>query len=198
MQKLDISYLGKRDYIDVSTLSSALYAALPDITDNRRIKNLNIRLLKKVTNECLLKLCDKNTHVDKEKTAVVFNWDFEGVNYAAHFIESDNLITSRRQELVDDPSDLMKYKDGEVLLFNPINDDCIYNLMKMGRLIVVNKYNLYPRVVRFHFDRLFNREEMKGIIMKADFFAAKDFYKLETFKDGHKFGEIIIKGLQPY
>lgn len=82
-----------------------------------------------------------------------------------------------------------------VVIFNPVNDDCIYDLMKMGRLVVVNKYNLFPRVVRFHFDQLFNQDEMKGIIMTAEFFAPKDFYKLETFKDGKKFGEIIVKGL---
>ena len=201
-QKLNISYLGKRDYIDVSTLSSALYEALPLITENGKIKNLKIRLIKKVENECFLQLfkdSDNSTPKNIPGTAVIFNWDFEGVNYTAFFVEGEKTLNSRIKEIVDDPQEHIRYENGVVTIFNPINDDCIYNLMKMGRLIVVNKYNLYPRVVRFHFDRLFNKQEMKNIVMKAEVFSAtKNFYKLETFKDGIKFGEIIIKGLDPY
>ena len=89
----------------------------------------------------------------------------------------------------------MVYENGIVRLFNPINDDSIYNLMKMGRVIVVNKYNLAPRVLRFHFDRLYNKDELKNVEMRASYFAPKEFYKLETFKSDEKFGEIIIKGL---
>ena len=37
---------------------------------------------------------------------------------------------------------------------------------------------------------------MKGIVMKSIDLGKNDFYRLETFKDNKKFGEIIIKALQ--
>lgn len=206
LKKLNIAYLGRRDYIDVSTLTSALYEALPHITDNAKIKNFNIKILRKVLNECDLWFADENkvnelvTLEFKKNVVATFDWEFEGVTYFAFFKETNVPIVERRNEIVDDPKELMFYeKEAEnVVIFNPINSDSIYNFMKMGRLIVVNKYNLFPRVVRAHFDCLYNQEEMKGVVMTGEFFAAKDFYKLETFKDGKKFGEIIIKALQPY
>lgn len=201
-KKLDISYLGKRDYIDVSTLSSALYGAIPQLTDNTKLKNFKFRVKKKVINECTISLYESELEAKafENEATVVFNWDYEGKNYTAHFKETKTPITKRIPEIMEDTSRHISYDQQlkNVTLSNPVNDDSIYNLMKMGRIIVVEKYNLFPRVVRFHFDRLFNQEELKDVIMTAEFFASKDFYRLETFKEGKKFGEIIIKGLQPY
>lgn len=196
--KLNISYLGKRDYVDVSSLCAALYEAWPEITDNKKMKNFGMRLIKKVTNECFLVLKEAENIVEDERTVLTGSWEYEGKTFNICYQETDKLLTARRTELIDNPVDLMKYENGEVLLFNPINNDSIYNFMKMGRLIIVNKYNLFPRVVRFRFARLLNQDEMKDVIMKASPFGSKNFYRLETFKDNEKFGEIIIKGLTPY
>lgn len=195
---LDISYLGDRDYIDVSTLSSALYQALPDITINSHVTDFKIRLLKKVLFNCeLVWAQDLEPDFDKKKLCVHFNWKFKDQLQSVYFQELSTLITSRKREPMTNPTEHMAYQSGEVHLFDPINDDSIYNLMKMGRILVVEKYHLIPRVVRFKFDRLLNQSELRGVTMKADFFAKEDFYILETFKNNNKFGEIIIKGL-PY
>ena len=200
--KLNISYFGSRNYIDVSTLTSALYEALPNITNNNLITEIKGRLLKKISSECSL-IFHENTSEEKldkdnaSKLVAVFEWLFNEVKHTAYFIETDTIITSRRtEELEKELEYYMTFNKGEVTINEAINDDCIYNLMKMGRLIITKNYSLAPRVVRFYFDRLYNQSEMKGIVMKSIDLGKNDFYRLETFKDNKKFGEIIIKALQ--
>lgn len=193
---MNLSYLGRRDYIDISTLSNALYATLPDITSNDRIECFQCRITKKVEFNCDLILEQgPETKFDRRRAGVQFAWKFEGETYRAFLVERSDRIVARRTECVDDPSDYMTYRDGQVFLNAPINDDCIYNLMKMGKMIVTEKFGLVPRVVRIEFDRLYDRVGMMGITMGAKFFAKTNFYKLETFHRGLKFGEILVKTL---
>lgn len=203
MKNLDLHYFGSRDYIDVSTLSSALYKALPELTVQEKIRDFDIKLLKKVEYHCGVHveevagklLIDKDI---KSKSSVIFNWKHDSKQYIAYFLETEKIITERVAELVEDPSDYMSYGNEVVTIHRPINNDGIYNLMKMGRMIVVNKYNLIPRVVRFHFDFIPGEKELTNVVMKAEPFVGDGFYRLNTLKDGKIFGEIIVKGSQDW
>ena len=198
MKELKLSYFGSRQYIDVSTLTSELYRALPDITPNKEIANFQGRLLKKIMYHCGLMLftgdsCQKE--VD-DNVVAIFEWDYEGKHFQAQFVESSELITERRIEDVEDPKEYIRYTDQRVILERAINHDCIYNLMKMGRIIVVKNYAKSPRVVKYSFNRLLTKDELAGVVMTSRPLGKKDFYCLETWKDGKKFGEIIVKALE--
>lgn len=203
MIALDIKYFGNREYIDVSTLSTALYKALPDLTIQHQIRNFDIKLLKKVEKHCVLAHFEVQGElvIDRElknKSAVIFNWEHQGKKWVGYFVETEKTIVERIPEPVEDPKDYQTFANHEVVIKTPINDDGIYNLMKMGRLIVVKNYNLFPRVVRFHFDFIPGLKELQGVVMKSSPFVGEGFYKLETFKDDKKFGEIIVKGLSDW
>lgn len=203
MIALDIKYFGNREYIDVSTLSTALYKALPEHTIQHQIRNFDIKLLKKVEKHCELAYFEVKGEMSidrdlKNKSAVIFNWEHLGKKWLAYFVETERVITDRIPEPVEDPKDYQVFSDGKVEIKSSINNDGIYNLMKMGRMIVVKNYNLFPRVVRFHFDYIPGEKELPGIIMTSESFVGEGFYKLETFKDSKKFGEIIIKGLSDW
>lgn len=203
MTALDIKYFGNREYIDVSTLSTALYKALPEITVQNEIENFEIKLLKKIEKKCELVyfefqgdlILDKDL---KRQSSVIFNWHSRGKNWVAYFVETEEIITERIAEPVEDPSEYLVYDNQQVIIKTPINNDGIYNLMKMGRMIVVKNYDLFPRVVRFHFDFIPGFQELRGAVMTSEPFVGEGFYKLETFISDKKFGEIIVKGLRDW
>lgn len=184
--KVNLSYLGDRNYIDISTISynffkscgHDIYQASPDYE--------SIRILKKITRNGIL------TESKPTNASCIFKYKINSQKKIYYYIENSTIITSRTIEDAYNREEFFIIKDNTGRFIKPINTFMTYNLMCLGKSLIVANTDLTPRVVQTELNFHIEPNQYEFISMKL-FFLKNNFILLQTFVHDVFHGKIFVK-----
>jgi hypothetical protein len=186
---VNLSYLGPRNYIDVSTLSESFFKACGYDNNDPAIESEAIRIYKKIshhgiltTQHCISMSCKFEYSVNNEKRTY-------------YFLENGPLITTTHPEILYKHEEHFIIQDKIARFIKPINKTMTYNLMCIGKALILSNSQLTPRVVQT--DLRFNLRADDYANLSIEFTPLKnDFILLRTYVNEKKHGDIHVKLLK--
>lgn len=198
---LDLSYLGDRDYIDVSSIISSFWKALSPQTTQSSVGNIHFKILRPIRNQCELVYAENQwPSIGNVEPRVKLKWTSNNRTHLGYFLETNTLLTARRTESSWKLEDHLEIRENVVIIKKAFQEDCIYNLMKAGKYIIQHQSHHAPRVAEFIFNQLYSSNDIRGCVLKYEPLKKirKDqvFIRLVCFKNDNIFGNVYVKLLQ--
>ena len=190
-KRVEFSFFGDRNYVDVTTISKELFKKIS--VPMFQLKKIEFSILKTVSYNGLFTL-SKIKPIADYTVAVSFQYLDE--NYFGFVEDRDDLINQRFDEIPYVIENYFLLEGQSMTITKPLNDDFVYNYMKMGKeLLVKNSIGLNPRVAKYQFDFVPENADYGHLSMKIKLEGKSKFYRLDCyFKDSH-FGYVIVKVL---
>ncbi len=192
--KLNFRYLGSRDYLDISSITDSFWNSF-GVEKREFIKNLEFKLLKEIKFNCELKY-EELHRLDsglKDKAVAELYWEIESQMYQGYFLATAERITEREPEQVFKFEEYCDLTGDRVRLNKLFRQDTCYNLMKMGKYLVTEKYGPDVRVVKYVMKYFVPSADMIGSEMSLSPLPGGQFLRLSCFKKDLEFGQIIIR-----
>jgi hypothetical protein len=190
---IEFSYLGDRDYIDISTISERTNMSLAEL-GILNVEQIRLRVLHPVLYNGVFEVASAESgKVVPKESPIAVDFRANSLNYTAWVKPGNTKILSRRKEIHFELAKYTFIEDQRIELRKPFNSDLVYNLMKMGReLIVHSGLGLKPRVLEFRFEfipeaKLFSQLSLQLSPLK------NALHALTCFVDDEKFGRVIVK-----
>lgn len=187
---LNLSYLGNRDYIDVTSITRAVSAAIDPNIEQSQIANFSIHIENPLLNECFL--VPRGAIAALKKVAKI-RFNYRDSFFDFDICQNDTPIRRRSMEAKIDIFDYCKLERDRITLQKPFSTEFMYTLMSMGKAILVSHFRLPPRVVKMQYDRFFNPCLTAGVSMKIGSLNRMGFGQLICQKGEEPFGSVLVK-----
>lgn len=144
--QVQLSYLGDRAYIDISTLNMVCYSALGVNPSEKSIGSAVTRISKAVTRNGYLQLGLN------QRANCYFEFEVDGQQRQCwSFIESGEPIVARRDDLRINLDESIRIDKNGARFLRPLTESRTHNFMILGKALIVANTRKIPRVVRAEF-----------------------------------------------
>ncbi len=192
---LNLSYLGNRDYIDVTSITRAVSAAIDPNIEQSQISDFSIHMENPLLNECFL--VPKNSREEALTRVAKVRFNYRDNFFDFDICQNETPIARRSMEAKIEILDYCKLEQDRILLQKPFSTEFMYTLMSMGKAILVSHFRRPPRVVKMQYECFFNPALASGVSMKIGPLNRMNFGQLICEKGGEPFGSVLVKLLSP-
>lgn len=163
-----LSYLGSRDYIDISSIWSAFSQANGNKFDCTSVEEILIRILKPIKNKVFsLRFNARDTlpqSLKSQISAEIF-YTLDSIEYRELLIEGNDPIVDRRLEKALNLDEYIAFSKDEAHFIKPLNDEHHYNYMVIGRIFIEQFMFDPPRVASCYVKKLISIEMLPKIVV---------------------------------
>lgn len=186
-----LSYLGCRNYIDISSIDHGFLASLGIDTADLSLGYWSVRLFGQINKHGVL----RPGLLESAKCQYEFEYNHVGMEPERHaysFFESDELITDRRAEPEFCFKEHFWINGSEAFFIKPLTNFRTYNFMVLGRELVKLNTDKIPKVVKSKAWASIAEEDYCRVRMQFQLLN-KNFGLLKTDLDSKKLGEIYVR-----
>lgn len=182
-----LSYFADRKYVDISTISAAFFRAVGMNSSDPLIETEAIRLFREIV--CHGELRSGN---DGEGASASFRYSMGGAAHQLFYFESSERISERTPEPQFQWWDHVQVSRGEAGFIRPLGNCMTYNLMVMGKVLILHEKSRVPRVVST--DLRFPLRPNDYARLKMELRDLRnDFVQLRTYVEGREHGIVNVK-----
>ncbi len=189
--ELEFSYLGDRDYLDVTSILDSFWQALGPNT-RTAVRNMDFRIHAPFNENCTLYYQENSVPSYKNDPCAKFTWLIEGKKYFGFLVPNGQKIVKRSPEPKWDFEQHCEFRDGKMYLTKNFNQDVCYSLTKTGKFLISKYRDPAVKVVRFKFNELMLPEELVGTSLRMQEMSGTEFIKVICEKNDKEFGFIVV------
>ena len=191
---ISFSFLGDRNYIDVSTITDAITEGIdkPQLGD---YEDFHLKILRNIQNHGFLSLMENDKSIIlKSQFCLTFKFSIKGVPYLAWVEPGPEPIISRKVEIQKEIHDHCEIQGHRIFLRKPFNKNLVYNLMKMGKAIILDtKTGLNPRVGELTLSKPPEEKEFNQISVNLVPLYKRNLFRINFFHHERPFGYVTVR-----
>lgn len=182
-----LSYFADRKYVDISTISAAFFRAIGLDPADSSIESEAIRLFGEITSQGELRSGKPDDDVKAS-----FRYRRAGVDHLLHYIESEQRIAERSNEAKYNWWDHIRLVGNSAEFVKPLGNVMTYNLMVMGKVLILHTKSRVPRVVSTDLSFHLRPEHYPHLQMELKDLK-NDFVQLQTYVGSRPHGVVNVK-----
>lgn len=189
--ELVFSYLGERDYLDVTSILESFWQVMGQDT-RKKIRDMDFRILAPFNENCSLYYQKGSFAAVPKDPCAKFSWKIDGEKYFGLLVPNGNKITLRIPEPKWDFEHYCDFNEGVMRLKTKFKQDTCYSLTKMGKYLISKYRDPNVKVVRFNFKELLSPDDLEGTCLRLENMVGGDFIKVICEKNNEEFGFIVV------
>lgn len=191
---IELSYLGDRNYIDISSVLAAVWNTYGKSKRNE-ITKLEFRLVMPITESCnlLVSKCPIDNASGNRTVFGEMTWNYKGDKMFGLLVGNGGVVKDRRPEVDWNFDDHCDVEGDKVFLRKTFSNETGYNYMKMGKYFLSKFMNPNVKFCKFYFDYYLPAAEMVGVYMTYSLAKGGNFLILNCFHNDEKYGYIMAK-----
>lgn len=189
-----LSYLGSRDYIDISSIWRAFSQANANKFDCYSIQQILIRIIKPLKNKVFslrVRALDILPYALKGLVSAEIFYTLNSVDYRELLIQGADPIVDRRPEKALNLNEYLDVSENEVRFIKPLNSEHYYNYMVAGRVLIEQFMVEPPRVASCYVEKLISIEKMSDVTVSLGRRSA-NFLQIKYSFNNKPLNEVLV------